>query len=157
MTWLGNIPNPSGDNNSLAMSNILWHNWIGEKLWHRNFFWKSCVKIILQKYSWYITRSPKMRKVSPCPVCQMEFSSYKEFKIHFRTVRNKITEHREWQRVQWRTQNNKRSHPQRRLDQGGILKIRRNVTLPGFGSCGPIKNQWSWAYFAILFVKYSRP
>ena len=27
MTRLGNIPNPSGDNNSLAMSNILWHNW----------------------------------------------------------------------------------------------------------------------------------
>ena len=138
-----------------------------------------------------------MRKVSPCPVCQMEFSSYKESQIHFKT------EHREWQRVIWRTQNNIRQR--RRLDQrlqqmkdndkvskkiirqhpafgqpnglkicsemkdseeqvvlvqapipyikrlhgrrrcecegGGILKIRRNVTLPGFGSRGPIKNQ----------------
>ena len=50
-----------------------------------------------------------MRKVSPCPVCQMEFSSYKESQIHFKT------EHREWQRVIWRTQNNIRQR--RRLDQ----------------------------------------
>ena len=146
-----------------------------------------------------------MRKVSPCPVCQKQFSSYKDFREHFKT------DHREWQRVLWRTRNYKyqRKKLDQRLEQmkideevsktevrqqqisliqvvkaknlenpytrtrprqnkrttpytyvrkqiysrkmrpkqllcgegGGILKIRRNVTLPGFGSRGPIKNQ----------------
>ena len=128
-----------------------------------------------------------MRKVSPCPVCQKQFSSYKDFSEHFKT------DHREWQRVLWRThtyryqrrkldqrleqmkeeenivrqqqkaiiqvvqaknlknpytrtirprQNKQRPKQQQLLcEGGGILKIRRNVTLPGFGSRGPIKNQ----------------
>ena len=46
-----------------------------------------------------------MRKVSPCPVCEMEFSCYKEYELHFET------EHSELQRAIWRT---KKNHRQRR-------------------------------------------
>ena len=160
------------------MSNDLWHIGLEKNCDIGIIFGNRVLKSYYKKYCLYITRSSKMRKVSPCPVCQMEFSSYKESQIHFKT------EHREWQRVIWRTQNN--IHKRRQLDQrlqrmkqdekvsknilrqqqyaivqaktkiryirkiwrkqllcegGGILKITRNVTLPGFGSRGPIKNQ----------------
>ena len=59
-----------------------------------------------------------MKKVSPCPVCEMEFSSYKEYQLHFQT------EHREWQRVLWRTQNNNRQR--RRFDQRLLQRMKQD-------------------------------
>ena len=50
-----------------------------------------------------------MKKVSPCPVCQKQFSSYHQFRDHFKT------DHREWQRILWRTRNYK--HQRKKLDQ----------------------------------------
>jgi hypothetical protein len=50
-----------------------------------------------------------MKKVSPCPVCQKQFSSYGLFRDHFKT------DHREWQRVLWRTRNYK--NQRKKLDQ----------------------------------------